>query len=193
MAIDPTAIVSGAYSATWNALAVGEIALGGWKHRYSYLQKEVNFDSVGMTPVDTLFTGLIMVVDFVAMQYNEDAIFTMAWPWSISGMATRGTVKPAGFSMWDAAKPLIFTACCGTNANPTLITFQKTILAPNFEVVLDHSSTQEKMVPLRLIVFPVAFNSTGTPVHTPVQRPTGCSGTVYFTETVPTNSPTACA
>ncbi len=192
MAIDPEAIVSGAYSATWNALNVGQLAIGGWKHRYSYLQKEVNFDSVGMTPVDVLFTGLIMVVDFVAMQYNEDAIQTISWPWSQSGMSTRGTVKAAGFSMWDAAKPLIFTACCGTNANPTLITFPKTILAPNFEVVLDHASTQEKMVPLRMIVFPVQFGSTGTPIAAGPLRPTGCTGSTFFTETIPTASPTPC-
>lgn len=190
MPIDKSAIVSGAYSATWNALAIGELALGGWKHRYSYLQKEVNFDAVGLTPVDTLFTGLVMVVDFVAMQYNKDAILTMTWPWNLAAVtATRGTVKPAGFSMWDAAKPLVFTACCGTNANPILITFPKAIIAPNFEIVLDHASTQEKMVPLRMIIFPIKYAS---PVPVSPERPTGCTGTLYFTETIPTASPTAC-
>lgn len=192
MALDTTVVVSGAYTATWNSLAIGNVGLGGYKLRYSYLQREINFDAVGLTPVDQIFTGLVMMLDFVCMQYNYAAIATMSWPWSVSGMATKGTVKPAGFSMWDAAQPFVMTACCGSMANPSAITFHKTILAPNYEIVQDHSGVQEKMTPIRLIVFPVAFNTTVSPVHSPVQRPAGCAGTTYYTETLATASPIAC-
>lgn len=184
MVLDTTKIVSGAYSSTWNALNVGNVAIGGYKLRYSYLQKEINFDAVGLAPVDTLFTGLVMMLDFVCMQYNSEAIRSMGWPWGdiTSG---RGRVNPAGFSMWDAAKPFIMTACSGTNANPTSITFFKTILAPGFEVIQDHSGVQEKVVPVRLIVFPVSYDAGGT-YATPL-RPVACTETAYFKETIPTS------
>jgi hypothetical protein len=180
MALDRTRVVSGAFSSVWNELDVGNVALGGYKLRYSYLQKEINFDAVGLTPVDALFTGLIMLIDFVCMQYSSEAISEMAWFMGDS-TAGRGRVKAAGFSLWDAAKPFIMTSCSMTN-NPTAMTFHKTILAPNFEVVQDHSGVTEKVVPMRLIVFPVAYN--GDNDYTPPLRPVACTDTVYFTETV---------
>jgi hypothetical protein len=180
MALDRTRVVSGAFSSTWNALNVGNVALGGYKFRYSYLQKEINFDAVGLTPVDALFTGLIMLIDFVCMQYSSEAIASMAWFMGDS-TAGRGRVNAAGFSLWDAAKPFIMTSCNSYN-NPTSMTFFKTILAPNFEVVQDHSGVTEKVVPMRLIVFPVSYDSGGT-YATPL-RPIACTETAYFKETV---------
>lgn len=181
MVLDRTRVQSGAYSSTWNALNVGNVALGGYKMRYSYLQKEINFDAVGLVPVDTLFTGLVMMLDFVCMQFSAEAIMSMSWPWGdiTSG---RGRVSPAGFSMWDTAKPFIMTSC-SAKTNPTSITFHKTILAPGFEVIQDHSGVQEKVVPIRLVVFPVAYDGAG--YATPI-RPVACTDTVYFTEVLST-------
>ena len=178
MALDRTRVVSGAYSSTWNALNVGNVAIGGYKMRYSYLQKEINFDAVGLTPVDALFTGVVLMLDFVCMQFSSEAMYTMSWPWGDT-TSGRGRVNPAGFSLWDAAKPFIMTSCTA-QANPTAITFYKTILAPGFEVIQDHSGVQEKVVPIRLIVFPVAYSGSG--YATPL-RPVACTDTVYFTET----------
>ena len=185
MPLDQTRVVSGAYSATWNALAVGNVALGGFKLRYSYLQKEINFDAVGLTPVDMLYTGMIMMIDFVCMQFNSAAIRTMAWPVD-DGTGGRGRVLPAGFSIWEAAKPFIMTACNESltpSNNPRTMTFMKTFLAPNFEVIQDHSGVQERVVPMRLVVLPCAYSGSG--YATPL-RPVACTDTAYFTEIVGT-------
>ena len=181
MVLDTTRVVSGAYSSTWNALNVGNVALGGYKMRYSYLNREINFDAVGLAPVDALFTGLVLMLDFVCMQYSSAAIMSMSWPWGdiTSG---RGRVNPAGFSLWDAAKPFVMTSC-NAATNPTAMTFYKTILAPGFEVIQDHSGVQEKVVPIRLIVFPVAYSGGGYATPT---RPVACTDTVYFSETLST-------
>lgn len=178
MVLDRKRVVSGAYSATWNANDIGNVAIGGYKLRYSYLQKEINFDAVGLTPVDTLFTGLVMMLDFVCMQYSTVGILGMSWPWGDITGGLRGNVNAAGFSMWDAAKPFIMTSCSNAT-NPTSITFYKTILAPGFEVIQDHSGVQEKVVPIRLIVFPVAYDGSG---YATPSRPVACTATQYFTE-----------
>lgn len=169
-------IAVGAYNGTWNGLAIGNVGLGGYKKRYNYSRKDVNFDAVGNIPVDTLFTGLNMFVDFVLMQYHKPAIATMTWPWAVQ----RGNAPAAGKSMWNMAKPLVLTGC-NTDINPTSITFMKTIIAPDYEVIHNYEGTVERMIPMRLIVFPVKYNASG--YATPA-RPEGCADVAYFTETL---------
>jgi hypothetical protein len=177
MAATRNDIVISSYSATWNALAVGNVAKGGFKKRYNYSRRDVLFDAVGDTPVDMLFTGLNMFVDFGVMQYNKEAIATMTWPWDV----IRGTVPNAGKSLWLMAKPFVLTAC-DADANPTSITFIKTIIAPDFDTIHNYSGTEERMIPMRLIVLPVKYNSGG---YTTPERPIPCEKVTYFTEVVP--------
>lgn len=176
MAVDVDRIISGAYNGIWNALAIGNIGLGGYKLRYNYSRRDVNFDAVGNVPVDVLFTGLNMFVDFIVMQYQKQAIATMTWPWH----TIRGTVPAAGEALWDIAKPLLLTACDQT-INPKTITFHKTIVAPDYEQMHNYESTVERMIPMRLIVLPVKYNSEG---QTAPVRPEGCADITYYTETV---------
>lgn len=168
-------VTSGAYSATWNALAIGQFELGGIRERYNWQGKEIRFDSVGMSPVTMLFGGIVMAVDFVAMEYDAAAIATMRWPWH----ANTGQVPPAGTDMWARAKPLILTSC-RADINPQTKTFFKTILAPGYDVELDYSAVKERSVPIRLLVFPVKHDAGG--YATPAM-PTGCLDNVYYTET----------
>lgn len=168
-------VISGAYSATWDGDAIGQFELGGIRERYNWQGKEIRFDSVGMSPVTMLFGGIVMAVDFVAMEYDAAAIEAMRWPWhAISGQA-----PPAGTDMWAAARPLVLTSC-RDDINPQTKTFIKTILAPGYDVELDYSANKERSVPLRLIVFPVKYSAEG--YATPLM-PNGCSDNVYYTET----------
>lgn len=184
---DQTKIVSGAYSCTWNGLKIGNLALGGLKVRHSYVQKEINFDAVGLVPVDTLYTGAVMMIDFVCMQYQAPAIAAMKWPMgALTGYAP-GQSDAAGFAMFNYAKPFVMTSCNSTQ-NPQTRTFPKTILAPNFEVVEDNSAVIEKALPIRLMVFPVASTGTGT-YATPPTRPMSCNSFIYYTETLPDDNP----
>lgn len=176
MPVDADDIVSGAYSGVWKTLAIGNIGLGGYKLRYAYSRKDVNFDAVGNVPVDILFTGLNMFVDFVLMQYNKPAVSAMTWPWSI----IKGTVPAAGKALWDTAGPLVLSAC-SSEINPRTITFHKTIVAPDYEQIHNYESTVERMIPMRLIVLPVKYNSAG---YSTPERPAGCEEVTYYTETL---------
>lgn len=177
MPLNVDQIVAGAYSGTWNALAIGNVGQGGYKNRYNYSRKDIFFDAVGNIPVDALFTGVNMFVDFVLMQYNKAAIASMTWPWH----ATRGRAPVAGTPLWDLAKPLVLTACDAT-VNPSSITFIKTIIAPDYDTIHNYSGTEERMIPMRLIVLPVKYNAIG--YATPA-RPDGCVDVAYFTEVIP--------
>lgn len=166
-------VIRGSYSATYNALAVGNTQVG-FRHSYSYNGRNINFDAVGETPVDIIFAGLNMNVDFVAQEYDAAAIDILRWPFHV----TPGQVDPAGLSLWQAAKPLILTSCL-TGVNPQTLTFIKAILAPGFDLDINYSH-QERPLPMRLVVFPVKYNAVG---YTTPEMPTGCDDVVYFTET----------
>jgi len=166
-ALSPFGTISGAYSAYWNGLSVGQVAVGGYRLRYSYDQKPITYDSVGSSPVDSLFMGLSMFLDFVCMEFKADAhtIRRMSWPFDITsppaqGAPYRGATSAAGFSIWKAARPFTMVACNPDQVDPRSITFPKTFLAPGFEVAQDHSGTTERTIPMRLIVFPVSNNTT---------------------------------
>lgn len=176
MPINVDQIVAGAYSGTWNGLAIGNVGQGGYKKRYNYSRKDIFFDAVGNIPVDALFTGINMFVDFILMQYNKQAIASMTWPW-----AARGIAPVAGTPLWDIAKPLVLTACDNT-VNPSSITFIKTIIAPDYDTIHNYSGTEERMIPMRLIVLPVKYNAVN--YATPA-RPDGCVNVTYFTEVIP--------
>jgi hypothetical protein len=206
--------ISGAYSATYAGLSVGQVAMGGYRMRYSYDVKPINYDAVGSSPVDSLFMGLSMFLDFVCMEFKADAntIRRMSWPFDINnwGGGLRGAVGPAGYSIFKQAQPFIMRACTPALVDPVTITFPKTYLAPGFEVSQDHSGTTERVIPMRLIVFPVDGTYTTDEVGTytkigtllglegigntsamltaaaTFRPPQGCSNNIYFAETVNT-------
>lgn len=170
-----TGITSGAYTATWNALAIGELQLGGIRERYQYSSRPIFFDSVGSTPVDHLFGGVVMFLDFVCMNYNAAAIQSMRWPWH----ATRGMAPVSGGSLWEMAKPLILIGC-RNDINPLTKTYYKTILAPGQDVELDFTGSKERTVPIRLMVFPRKYVSGGATT----ELPAGCVDLDYYSETL---------
>lgn len=177
----PNDVLVGAYNGFWGGMYIGQVGLGGYKIRQTYSRRDINFDSVGMVPVDTLFMGVNMFIDFVVMQYNQTAIKAMTWPWD-KGNTSRGVAPAGGAAMFDFAEPLVLSAC-NENLNPKCITFFKTILAPDYELVTNLSGVEERMLPMRLMAFPV---NLGQSPSDPVTRPEGCSPVVYFTETYPT-------
>lgn len=166
-------IIRGSYNATYNALSIGNTQVG-YRHSYSYQGRPINFDAVGNTPVDTIFAGISMSVDFVAQEYDAAAIDTLRWPFN----AAIGRVAPAGLSMWQLAKPLILTSCIN-GINPQTLTFIKAILAPDFDLDIEYSH-KERPLPMRLTVFPVKYEADGD--YSVPEMPTGCNDLVYFTE-----------
>lgn len=171
-------VTSGAYRATWNALALGELQLGGFRHRYSKNGREIKFDSVGDTPVDIIQLGIRMYVDAVLMEYDKVLLSKINWPWH----AIHGTDYTAGQSLWEAAKPLILTSCT-SGITPLTRTYWKAILATGFEVENSFSGVEERVTPVRLMIFPVKYESDAS-YSTPLM-PSGCGELVYFDETFP--------
>jgi hypothetical protein len=169
-------VIRGSYSGVYDGLDIGETEVG-FRHSYSYNGRNINFDSVGETPVDIIYAGLNMNVDFVAQQYDADAIDDLRWP--VNSIV--GTVAPAGLSLWTLAKPLLLTSCIN-GVNPRTLFFPKAILAPGFNLDIDYSH-KERPLPMRLIIFPVKYNADGYEGSAGVERPEGCGEIVYFEET----------
>lgn len=169
-------VIRGSYSATYDGFNVGNTEIG-FRHSYSYRGRNINFDAVGETPVDIIFSGMNMSVSFVAQEYDAAAIDYLRWPFN----ATIGITSPAGLSLWQAAKPLLLTGC-NTLTDPQTILFPKTILAPDFDLDIDYSH-KERPLPMRLMVFPVSFESDGSVYYTDPAYPHGCEDVVYFIET----------
>ena len=168
-------IIKGTYASTYNGLDTGNTEVG-FRKQYSYQGRNINFDAVGVTPVDIIFQGMRMTVDFVAMEYDAPAVDSLRWPFH----ATPGQLDPAGQSLWDLARPLILTAC-NVATVPATITFYKTILAPEFDLELEYSH-RERPVPMRLMVLPVQFDATGAYAGATLLRPNGCNDIVYYEE-----------
>jgi hypothetical protein len=168
-------IVRGPYRATWNGLNIGNTEIG-FRKAYSYQGRNIAFDAVGDVNVDVLLGGINMTIDFVAQEYDAEAIESLRWPWH----SIPGSMYPAGQSMWMLAKPLILTACLSTT-DPATITFYKTILAPGFDVEINYAHI-ERPVPLRLMAFPIAYDA-GSGYANP-EMPSGCTEMVYYDETL---------
>lgn len=166
-------VIRGSYTGTYNALNVGNTE-AGFRQSYSYQGRNINFDSVGETPVDVIFAGINITVDAVFQEYDAPAIDLIRWPFT----ATPGLLDPAGLSMWAAAKPLILTSCTGVL--PLSIEYPKAILAPEYSLDIDFSH-RERPVPMRFIILPVQFEALGD--YSSPSLPNGCEDVVYFVET----------
>lgn len=166
-------VIRGTYNAVYNSLSIGNTQVG-FRKNYSYRGRPINFDAVGETPVDTLFAGLELSVDFVAQEFDASAIDILRWPFH----ATIGQLDPAGQSLWELAKPLLLISC-HTDIDPQTILFPKAILAPEYQVSIEYSH-RERPLPMRLQVFPVMYDSEG---YATPSMPSGCEDIVYFVET----------
>jgi len=177
-----TAVSSGSYSAEWGGVALGEVAPGGFKLSYSHQARMVYFDSQGTNAADAIMTGLTMTIDFICMQPNMPGIRNLAWPFQVGvlGNTGRGVSSPAGRNIFDNAQELILTACNAeagaAGQDPKRLNFAKTFLAPDFNVVMEHSGTAELTIPIRLMVLPTSGATS------PVARPLPCGNKVWFTE-----------
>ena len=172
-------VVRGSYYGTYDGVAIGETEVG-FRHSYSYNGRNITFDSVGETPVDIIYAGLNMNVDFVAQQYVAAAIDDLRWPFNF----IIGTVAPAGLSIWAIAKPLLLTSCV-TGVDPQTIFFPKAILAPGFSLDIDYSH-KERPLPMRLMILPVRYNAEGYEGtgEDDILMPSGCTDIIYFEETL---------
>jgi hypothetical protein len=169
-------IVKGAYTGTYNALAIGNTEMG-FKLSYSYRGKSIIFDAVGGSPVDMLMDGLSMKVNFVGQEWDSAAVDDLRWPWG----SIPGRLPVSGQSLWELAKPLFLDACSNLTVVQSIL-FPKAILAPDFNLDTDFTHL-DRPLPMQLMIFPVKYED-GDPTYTTPLLPSGCEEVVYFVETL---------
>lgn len=160
MAIGSAVFIAGAYTITWNSLAIG-ICLGDEQSpllEYTNLQKPIdNTDRYGRSIVETIYTGGNWFAQYTALEYKAGPL-AVAFPFGASAAGVMGTIARLGS---DIAQSLVFTSTAGTPAasTPTTITAAKALLAPNWNVRLLYGPTL-RMVPIRQVLLP--YDSGGT-------------------------------
>lgn len=155
-------LVAGAYSGTYNAVALG-IQENGFELQFEPHEKLVNqSDAYGETIIDALYTGADHYLQFTGLSYGAGMTAPM-WPFGTLGvMGIIGRLHSA------LAMPIVLTATAGTPAAtaPATLTGPKSLLAANANPKLLFT-TEVRKVPIRLRLHP---NDPG-------------SGAVWFTTT----------
>jgi len=183
-----SSVVAGSYLATWNGLDLGLVAVGGYTLRYRNSSIPITADISGEAKIDGIYTGTRPSISMVLQNWNAQAIEPLIW-WmgtQRSGFAGYefGKTNGVGLKEFDAAKPLVLTACHqsggnATAANPTIdplsITFFKTLLAPDTDVDIIFSH-QPRFLPLTLDIMACSVAGSSNPI---ISRVNNC-GDISF-------------
>lgn len=194
LAANESSVVSGPYLATWDALDLGHITVDGFNLNYSTSAYDITADITGEgTNIDSIFSGLSATVSFTLEHWNAPAVEAMLW-WfgeQSGDDYAWGTINGPGLRMFDAARPLVLTACHsaagalianGPNQtiDPLNITFPRAILQGNSETSL-LLATKPRFIPVTLTVFPVnppEQGASGLPL-----RVRDCTQMMYWSAT----------
>lgn len=157
MALD--SLVAGAYTATWNAVAVGLTRQGFELSMQTKAEMIDETDQFGMTTIDWIYRGLDAFLQFTCRAYKAGSTGPF-WPWAALGQV-RTALLPIGRLASDVAQAVVLTATSATPAasSPASLTGSKSLLAPNFDGRLLFDSRLRE-VPIRLQLLP--SDSTGT-------------------------------
>ncbi|OGT57668.1 MAG: hypothetical protein A3E01_02720 [Gammaproteobacteria bacterium RIFCSPHIGHO2_12_FULL_63_22] len=137
--------IAGAYTVTYNALALGQ-ARDGYRLRVSPAVEEITGDNYGDTVQDGVYRGGSCFLQMDLLEYNAAAIQTAMWPYG-----TFGTLGVIGRLQTALAKQIVMTAVAGTPAasTPATVTFARAILAPGQQT--------ELLFAPRLRIVPIMF------------------------------------
>lgn len=143
MAVDT--FVAGAYTSTYNAVAVG-IQKEGFELQKEFRGEEIaESDVFGESLIDFIHRGMRVYLQFEGLAYKAGSI-TPFWPWGALGLV--GVVARLASNV-AAAHVLTATAGTPAAASPATLTASKAILAPNNPASLLFNS-KLRTVPIRL-------------------------------------------
>ena len=151
--------IAGRYTATWNALATGQVA-DGFRLTPQIFMRNITGDAGGDAVQDAVYRGMGIEIGFTIIEYDGAAVQTLIWPASatIYDMGVLGRLAVAG----SMAKQLILTrVSSSTTATPASLTLPATMLKENYPVNL-LMGNDLKEVPLMLRVFPNSSGVYGT-------------------------------
>lgn len=154
--------VAGAYTATYNAKALGQTAQG-FTISHTIFKRIVTGDAGGDSPQDAIYRGREITLAYQLIEALSAAIPDLIWPYSssvgtqwdlgiIGLMDVRGQ---GGGSPTSRAKQLILTAVTGTSAandGPATVTLPLTSIADNFPIDI-LAATDLREIPIRQRIY----------------------------------------
>jgi hypothetical protein len=147
---------SGRYTATWNALAVGQTA-DGINVSHQFMKRPIQGDKMGETVQDAIVRGMEVLARMRLIEWDAAGIQTLIHPYGAAyAIGTMVGKLDVGGAF---AKPLVLTAV-DTNPGPTPATqtLGQTILHENFPVELLFAPDLRE-VPVQLRCYPFANGS----------------------------------
>lgn len=148
------AFIAGAYTATYNALRVGQLAEGITFHSVTY-KEIITGDQLARAAQDAVFQGIDVTSDYILLEWNAAAALGIYWPYGTaflnSGVVGRLDVQQ------NIAKGLVLTAIGGPPAGalgaPGTVTLSRSILHEEFPVDAVFASKLRK-IPIRMRHYP---------------------------------------
>lgn len=165
--------VSGPFSATYNAKALGSIE-DGFEQIHNTLLEEIRPDHFrGL--LDGVVLGVDMVVRAVLYEADMPGVADAIWPFlnSSGAILTPGTIGATGQLLSALAKPLVLTPCPGTTSATAgklgggalaSITYSKAVLAAD-PVAIKYAATHRKL-PVSFLILPSEIDSLTSPAVT---------------------------
>lgn len=154
------AFIAGAYTATYNALALGQTA-DGFRLSHQFFKRLITGDSFAEAPQDAVYRGAMMQIGYSLIAYDAAAVQLAMWPYNatIFDMGVVGRLDVGG----SLAKALVLTAVSGTSAatKPATSTFSNAILMEGFPVEILFAPDLRE-VPIRQRIYPSSSGVFGT-------------------------------
>lgn len=185
-----SSVVAGAYRATWGGLDIGLVDMNGFDLRYGSSSIDIQSDITGETVTDSIHTGIRPTITMTLQHWNAQAVEAMTW-WfgTLRGFDDYqwGETDGVGLNEWEAAQPLILTAChvadgVASQANPTIdplsIIIYKTILQSDADISIALSH-RPRFITVPLKIMPVNVDGSVWPNVT-VSRVSSCGSITYW-------------
>jgi len=154
------AFITGRYTATWNALAVGQTR-EGYRISHQFMKKIIQGDKWGQTAQDAINQGMEVTVEMTLIEFDAAAVQTLINPYA-SGYVTAkiGQLDVGAGGATANVKPLVLTAMeVNPGPLPATITLYQTVLHENFPVTLLQGPDLRE-VPIRLRAYPNQTNGS---------------------------------
>lgn len=144
---------AGGYTATYNALAIGQTAQG-YRLSHNFFKRIITGDLRAQSPQDAVYQGAEMHIQFNLIEYMQAGVAGIMWPYA--NYLSLGVVGRLDVQQ-NLVSPLVLTAVATTPAaralSPATLTLPLCMLAEGFPVEL-LMAPDLKEVPIRLRIYP---------------------------------------
>lgn len=158
-----TEFIAGAYTATYNAKALGQTA-DGFRLSHQFFKRLITGDAGGDTPQDAIYRGKEQNLSMRLIEADKAGIpdlidpyaGTVGTPWTLGVVGLLDVHGAGGVTPAPRCKSMVLTAITGTSAatdTQATITLPLSIIAENFpiEILL---APDLREYPLRMRIYP---------------------------------------